>query len=377
MGVKHVPRLEEWRTGFGRNDPNHWRSKTRLRWLVGPCTPALSSDTSPSTTSTFEDPYVLASPLSAAAVCRDGTVLVALHHDDRADLGSVSSGDNSTTEQTGSNDTDKSMGEANRTGTIMTIMSMFRDLPMSTRGPLRIESIHEVSSPSPALPPTMALVTAGWRADGMVLADAARELVSEEVRTYCLPHSVVEGLECAHEKQRGEGRLLEGPDSPLHIVNSQRNVEAKGDYYGRRVADGLRYYLSRCDFSEGLRTLSTVGLLACGTNILYLIDATSIHRVRAHAIGRGATGVNRRLMSINFELMSCEEGLAALLNAIVGDSIPQMEEPENDSDAKSPIKPAFMRHEKSRVTAGWSLAESAMIRPGQGIKRVRLSALAS
>ena len=263
------------------------------------------------------------------------------------------------------------------------MMSMFRDLPMSTRGPLRIESIHEVSSLSPSLPPTMALVTAGWRADGMVLADAARELVSEEVRTYCLPHSVVEDLECALEQQRDGGRLLEGPDSTLHIGDNQRNVKANEDYHGRRVADGLRYYLSRCDFSEGLRTLSTVGLLACGANIggdglLYLIDATSIHRVRAHAIGRGAAGVNRRLMSVNFEHMSCEEGLVALLSVIVGDATPRMEQPEGSSDTKSPIKPAFVRHDQSRgLTTGWSLVEAATIRPGRGLKRVRLSALAS
>lgn len=303
-------------------------------------------------------------------------------------MGSGSSGgDNSTTVQSGSNDADttsmaggvivedKSMGKVNGTGTIMT---MFRDLPMSTRGPLRIESIHEVSSPSPSLPPTMALVTAGWRTDGMVLADAARELVSEEVRTYCLPHSVVEDLACALGEQRDGRRLLEGPDSTLDIVGNQRNVKANQDYYGRRVADGLRHYLSRCDFSEGLRTLSTVGLLACGANIegdclLYLIDATSIHRVRAHAIGRGATGVNRRLMFVNFEHKSCEEGLAAILNVIAGDATP-----ENGSDAKSPTKPAFLRHERNRggLTAGRSLVETAMIRPGQGIKRVRLSALA-
>ena len=33
----------------------------------------------------------------------------------------------------------------------------------------------------------MSLLAARWRTDGMALCDAARELMSEEVRLYCLP----------------------------------------------------------------------------------------------------------------------------------------------------------------------------------------------
>ena len=71
-----------------------------------------------------QDAYVSASPLSVAAVCSDGISLVSLHfglelNDDNDDAQSSS--------QTEGNE----------------LLEVFNDLPLSSRGPLRIEPIYD------------------------------------------------------------------------------------------------------------------------------------------------------------------------------------------------------------------------------------------
>lgn len=152
----------------------------------------------------------------------------------------------------------------------------------------------------------MALLTAGWRTDGITLCNAGRELMGEEVRLYCLPATT----------STSSGSIIAGGGGQ------------QTSYYGRRIAGGLSYYLSKCEFSEGVRSLSTIGLLACGSSTtsssssssskgsLYLIDATGIHPIRAHAIGNGSNTLHERLVRINFDNMDCIEGLRVLIRLI-------------------------------------------------------------
>lgn len=336
--------------------------------------------------SKYQDPYVAASPLSVAAVCRDGVALVSLHYnvDDVPEeegnhVGNnateeAAAADNATSVEAGNSSQGESAEDNDEEGTdkraIISLSNKFRDLPLSTRGPLRIEPIHEGGAQSSfsQQPPPMSLLTAGWRTDGMALCDAARELMAEEVRLFCLPYLAIgeddepplRSINASNNRlvQEGkEGRLLEDRASTTanNIVVEKGGVldgsipQTQQPYYGRRIAEGLSYYLARCSFSEGARSLSTVGLLACGSNVLpqtipligsvqgedvaesgspgnvhprgaggslHLVDATGTHRVRAHAIGNGAAALHRRMAFVDFETMNCQEGLQTLLRLI-------------------------------------------------------------
>lgn len=304
-----------------------------------------------------QDPYVAASPLSVAAVCSDGIALVSLHYiedliDDSNGAPSNSSSSTNETEKSpalvednnNSQDvsTDQQKNEQQQSNNLSN--KLFRDLPLSSRGPLRIELIHENHhrySSSIQSPPAMSLLTAGWRTDGMALADAARELMSEEVRLYCLPSLVVGNDDSSFidvGREDGEGkRLIEDNqqlDDAANIIVERENSgqidaitmqQQPTSYYGRRIAEGLSYYLAKCAFLEGVRSLSCVGLLACGSSSahrrkgggsLHLIDATGTHRVRAHAIGNGSSALHGRMVFVDFEKMDCHEGLRVLLRLI-------------------------------------------------------------
>lgn len=237
-----------------------------------------------------QDAYVSASPLSVAAVCGDGVALISLHFG--LDL---KDGVDDTTQKSRLKEESNELFEA------------FHDLPLSSRGPLRIEPIHDngattnsmMSTCSLRTPPSLALLTAGWRTDGMALSDAARELMVEETSLYCLPLSVTMGTSV----DNGDSTISNGQIS----------------HYGRRIAGGLSYYMAKCAFSEGVRSLSTIGLLACNNSsggCLYLIDATGSYSVRAHAIGNGASAIHKRLVFIDFEAMTCLDGLRTLLQII-------------------------------------------------------------
>ena len=400
-----------------------------------------------------QDPYVAASPLSVAAVCNDGIALVSLHYNA---------------------DHEEEEDEEEEGRSTSEIANIFRDLPISTRGPLRIEPIYEntmkSSSSSSYVPPPMALLTAGWRTDGLTLCNAARELISEEVRLFCLPalttatttmmtnnNNENENMSTnvaasSRRENEQENMLIENIEQTTnnnvvmkketttqqpHSQAPQRQVQQKqqSSYHGRRIAEGLSYYLSKCQFSSGIRSLSTVGLLACGTTggcrssssstnnnnggSLYLIDTTGTHRVRAHAIGNGSFNLHKRMVFIDFSTMDCLEGLKVLLRLIAeegGLALPSVEEEEekegveNDDDTitieatKSKLnsvlikKPAFLtkRQNQQHSQQGkdeeeeeklldnlpkWDIpsntaVELAVLKHGDGrLRRIRLSSL--
>lgn len=285
-----------------------------------------------------QDAYVAASPLSVAAVCSDGIALVSLHfglelkNDDGSQSSSQKDGDE--------------------------LQKVFNDLPISSRGPLRIEPIYDngastnsmTSTCSLRSPPSLALLTAGWRTDGMALSDAARELMMEETSLYCLPLSVTMGIS--------------NDDGDAAIANN-----GQPSYYGRRVADGLSYYMAKCAFSEGVRSLSTIGLLACNNSAggcLYLVDATGSYNVRAHAIGNGASTIHKRLVFVNFEAMTCLEGTRMLLQIIA---------------EEGGMLSLNVGGEENKRVGAWTIprnpgVELAILRRGeQRMRRIRLSSL--
>lgn len=283
------------------------------------------------------DTYISASPLSVAAVCRDGIALVSLHFGLEESI--------SVAQQSAHEKLSSSQKEGDED-----LRALFNDLPLTSRGPLRIEPLHDngastnsitTSTCSLRSPPSMALLTAGWRTDGMALSDAARELIMEETSLFCLPLSVTMG-------SNGDASF-------------RKNCQPS--YFGRRIADGLSYYMAMCAFSEGVRSLSTIGLLACNNSVggcLYLVDATGSYRVRAHAIGNGATIIHKRLIFADFEDMGCLEGLRLLLRIIAEESgmlpSPKTKAADtsskivfNDVDGKHVVELAILRSCEQRM----------------------------
>eukprot|EP00804_Cyclotella_cryptica_P026417 CCRYP_008087-RA/>CCRYP_008087-RA protein AED:0.00 eAED:0.00 QI:350/-1/1/1/-1/1/1/343/471 len=397
------------------------------------------------TASSFEEqmnqnPYVKASPLSVAAVCSDGVALISLHYGVDDDFYA----DNDEVEQI-TNASDKVPSRIVNVTEEDEIIDIredsdgrknqhswshpFRDLPISTRGPLRIEPVYshqDHGMPTSAsrpfkratqrLPPPMAILTAGWRTDGMTLANAARELIVEERMLYCLPYLVLssDGVSSDSVSITHDSAVGNSVTGGAQEVNEGVAPRPMPTYYGRRIADGLSYYLAKCEFSESVRSLSTVGLLACGSNnnnyeegSIFLIDATGAYRVRAHAIGAGASQLNRRMGYVDFRKMSCREGLRVLLKLTAEESgltdiKPSMVEIETAANAEDkavapfenvPVvterlpKPAFVvkrdtlpgrTHPRPRL---WNLpkniaVELAIIENGEGrMKRIRLAAL--
>jgi len=407
-----------------------------------------------------QDAYVKASPLSVAAVCNDGIVMISLHYnveiedeeestsssaandeEDNTELASekaqeildiISNDDTAYTALVEKKSTDYQQQKQQQ----VTSSNVFRDLPLSTRGPLRIEPIYEISTSSSGSgePPPMALLTAGWRTDGITLCDAARELISEEVRLYCLPTLV--GISNDEEKDTSiedygqDSKLIENTHSNLGVVvkkdgtvddttnpTQSKQSQPSQPYYGRRIAEGLSYYLAKCSFSEGIRSLSTIGLLACGTNTattkgsdgsLYLVDATGIHSVRAHAIGNGSSNIHKRIVYVDFNTIDCQEGLRVLLRLIAEEggliSKTGSSEKENVQEGKllqevkkSSImaKPAFLTKRKNKKKnenkvespsseqSSWNIPSNTAVELGviksgdQRMRRIRLSSLFS
>ena len=273
-----------------------------------------------------QDPYVNTAPLSVAAVCSDGIVMISLHHGIDDDC---NESDDET--DTNSDEDDNVISEKHKWSRVL------YDLPISTRGPLRIEPIfnnenHSLSRSThsrgvvKALPPPMAMLTAGWRTDGMTLASAARELIAEERMLYCPPNLALShgfASDDVSTNINDQSMLLTGNAVKQNSDTGRVNTSTI-PYYGRRVAEGLSYYLAKCVFSEGTRSLSTVGMLAVGSNSaidgvssIFLIDATGAYRVRAHAIGANAFMLNEKMGYIDFSNMNCDEGLKALLSLLV------------------------------------------------------------
>ena len=141
-----------------RSTPTTTTTTTTLQLLVvllccySPVKLVLSRPSSSSSSTSnrhVPNKYVQSSPPCIAAVCKNGIALVALHA-------------NIQTEPLIRNENDSSS-------------TIFPDLPLVSRNPLRIERLDDRGS---------VLVTCGWRADGMILADVGRELCRDELMRY-------------------------------------------------------------------------------------------------------------------------------------------------------------------------------------------------
>ena len=101
------------------------------------------------------DPFVQASPLICAVVCRDGVLVIAAHVnvDEQEPLLYYSHHDRSDNKHADNDD------------------ASFLDLPSNFQGPFRIHSIDTVGT---------CLTSAGWRADAEALVQKGRRLADDE-----------------------------------------------------------------------------------------------------------------------------------------------------------------------------------------------------
>ena len=121
------------------------------------------------------DPFVAAAPLIVAAVCSDGIAIVATHTAFSNEPLILDEGATNATNETATSDASSDIdGNANATNTD----HIPRDLPRSYRGPFRINAVDGFGS---------CVVSAGWRADGEVIASYCRALASEELSIYGKP----------------------------------------------------------------------------------------------------------------------------------------------------------------------------------------------
>jgi hypothetical protein len=159
-------------------------------------------------------PFVAAAPLVVAAVCRDGVVIIAAHTavEDEPLLY------HTTTYSSESNDTEtEDTTTAPWSTSDITTATPFLDLPMTCKGPFRIEPIDSFGT---------ALVGAGWRADAQVLAARGRATAATEV-----------------------ARM--GPPPAAFVSSSSSR-------YGRFLATELSLYMAHCVVSERVRWESII-----------------------------------------------------------------------------------------------------------------------
>ena len=207
------------------------------------------------------DPFLSSSPLIVAAVASDGIALLSLHVAHTAEPLLFN--------QYGKQDEKE---------------HELADLPLDTKGPLRIHKVDNVGS---------ALMMCGWKTDGMVLVDHAREASRKECERYG-----------DHTQQSGE--------------------------YGRFLAKTLSFRMAAFAAGESLRSLRCAGLLATAVasssssrderwrkkGELWLVDATGIYSCRAYALGAGSKVINRKLLDLDFSQLSVRECAHLLLQTV-------------------------------------------------------------
>ncbi len=155
----------------------------------------------------------------------------------------------------------------------------------SNCGPLRIEQLDH----------TTVLLTAGWRVDGMVLAEEGREICSKNAGIYgCLGnHQVI-------PEDRPTHMDTAIPTEMKMKIRKRRSLD-----YGMRLGSGLVDHLVQCHVKDNIRSLSTVGLLATTMsgpdNVpgeLYLVDVTGLYPCQSIAIGSHSNQLNECLIRI-------------------------------------------------------------------------------
>ncbi len=126
--------------------------------------------------------YVQSSPPCLAAVCKNGIALLALHSTNIQEERHIMKRDN-----------DDSKIEEDK--------FMFPDLPSGSRCPLRIERLDGRGS---------VLLTCGWRADGMILADIGRDLCRDEVMRYGRRWEIINKNNCKSDNKNNYGYGSDG-----------------------------------------------------------------------------------------------------------------------------------------------------------------------
>lgn len=147
-------------------------------------------------------PFVAAAPLIAAAVCRDGVVIVAAH---------ASAQDEPLLYHTykDNTETNENKDETITNGAITTTASVLgTDLPRDFKGPFRIQAIDAYGT---------TLVCAGWRSDCDILTARCRALAASETS---------------------------------RMGQQQQPSSCAGNVYGHYLATELSLYMSHCAVSE-------------------------------------------------------------------------------------------------------------------------------
>lgn len=121
---------------------------------------------------TKPDKFVASAPLIVAAVCKDGVALIATHTSSLTEpLLMDESWDGKVDEHGATESTAGMDDESPLSDTLTSLNKLPKDIPLSFRGPFRIQSIDGVGS---------TLVCAGWRTDGEQLAEKFRSLAMTE-----------------------------------------------------------------------------------------------------------------------------------------------------------------------------------------------------
>lgn len=158
--------------------------------------------------------YVQSSPPCLAAVCRNGIALLALHSTNIQEERHIMK-----------RDYDDSEVEED--------ILMFPDLPLASRCPLRIERLDGRGS---------ALLTCGWRADGMILADIGRDLCREEVMRYGRRWEILNKNNCKSDDKNNYGNCSDGYGQWLGwgLVKQLVKYEAKDSVSSSKIGIALK-----------------------------------------------------------------------------------------------------------------------------------------
>ncbi len=159
-----------------------------------------------STSRNVPNRYVQSSPPCVAAVCKDGIAVIALHTNIQSEPLFSDKADDSSSSSSSSS-------------------SIFPDIPLISRNPLRIERLDDRGS---------VLVTCGWRADGMMLADVGRELCSDELMRY-------------------GGRQSQNQSTSTSTSTSTSCTAGVREYYGKWLGWGLVKHLVKCEAKSSVR----------------------------------------------------------------------------------------------------------------------------
>jgi hypothetical protein len=234
------------------------------------------------------DRFVAASPLSVAAVCQDGILILATHTspgqeplllmDPLSSIHAAATEDKYSSEGSSAPSPDEPTCEEGKTTTTKELYP--RLTSQNYQGPRRISFLPLSSQVNQSgTSSRMCLVTAGWRTDCQAIVQRARGLVSSQQIRY-------------------------GDDG---------DTAAATLFF---LSQSLSSWLAHSTVSESMRSLSAIGLLAATTSTgegsLHLVDATGQYAVRALAIGNQARWVNHMLRHYPWHHMTMDQASAIL-----------------------------------------------------------------